>query len=60
MNKNDLIRFRCTNEERTLIQAAAEAEKRSLSDYIRLTVTEAAKEKLKKGDAKYGKLSNNK
>lgn len=50
MGKDDVIRFRCTNEERAVIQAAADAERRTLSDYIRLTLVDASEEILKKNN----------
>ena len=46
--KDNLIRFRCSDRERAILQAAADAKGLTLSAYVRMVSLEAAKKDAKR------------
>lgn len=46
--KDNLIRFRCSDRERAILQAAADAKHLTLSAYVRMIALEAAKKEARK------------
>jgi uncharacterized protein (DUF1778 family) len=46
--KDNLIRIRCSDQERAILQAAADARGLSLSAYVRMMALEAAKKDAKR------------
>lgn len=46
--KDDIIRIRCSTEDKELLTKAAELDRRSLSDFIRIAALNAAEKLLEK------------